>query len=630
MIKELVQFTNSLDNEMRTIGMLPKEGLHILLKYENTDDNILIAKNFQYEWFSKKKTVLSSFLKSSATLAQLAWMVNTNKCFDLPAKGIHSCSPYCLAFKRESIKGGAKFTDAKAKLYERVNSYFTKAIELLEDAGEKEKIKVFRDALNSEEKMHFYLDQIPEYNTLKDAEYIVFYLDVEAEKYKLVNAKYLTDKLFNTNDYNRTVNEVMYGTSDFFNGYPTKKPYLTHQSAAFDIAARISAEDARSLFDFQDIIGRNILPKPLPIFIHADEIVKKRGRSIQESAIQLFKSEAEQNKRIGYKEVIEALYKDYPNELGNYYLLFYDRGIIKDFDFVPKFEYLLEDEESKPWKIQDLFGADNSSTISNVFQLQQAVLLPVFNNALVTKTKAGDFQYKYFDEIDSKYCKSDVTFLLVMQYRKAFYDFIYKSKRQAVTQAMFNSILQASIVEDIRLDEIKSGYHTQDGNIRRKMNIWFSLSEKFTLNNIKSTTTMASKLQEHREFIQKLTKGEGTITSDDEYAFTVGQVIYYLLSKSKTADRSYKRLEPFMQQVHSKELNKAISRMFDSYKHENFSGNFRNPFAEIMDYTTDTNVRDLMPVMLAGIFSKNALFSGNEQKEDAEVVSEQETTEEQL
>lgn len=630
MIKELVQFTNSLDSKMKAIGMLPKEGLHILLRYENMDGNLSVAKDFQYEWFSKKKSVLSPFLKNSASLSQLAWMVNTNKCFDLPAKGIHSCSPYCLAFKRESIKGGAKFTDAKAKLYERVNSYFNKAIELLEDAGEKEKIKVFKDALNSEDKMHFYLDQIPEYKTLKDAEYIVFYLDIEAERYKLVNAKYLTDKLFNTNDYNKTVNETIFGTSDFFNGYPTKKPYLTHQSASFDIAARISAEEARSLFDFQDIINRNILPKPLPIFIHEDELVQKKGRSIQESAIQLFKSEAEQGKRIGYKEVIETLYKDYPNELGNYYLLFYDRGVIKDFDFVPKFKYLLEDEEGKPWKIQDFFGADNNSTISNVFQLQQAVLLPVFNNALITKTKTGDFQYKYFDEIDANYCKSALTFLLVMQYRKAFYDFVYKSKRQAVTQSMFDTILQASILEDIRLDEMKNGYHTQEGNIRRKMNIWFSLSEKFNLNNTKSSKTMASKLQEHREFIIKLAKGESTMTSDDQYAFTVGQVIYYLLSKSKTADRSYKRLESFMQQTHSKELNKAISRMFDSYKHENFSANFRNPFAEVMDYETTVNVRDFMPAILAGIFSKNALFSDKEQKENVEVISEQESTEEEL
>ena len=628
MIKELVQFTNSLDSEIKAIGMKPKDGLHVMLKYETVNEHLNISKDFMYEYFSQKKAESSLFLKKAAALSQLAWMVNTNKCFDLPAKGIHSCSPYCLAFKRESIKGGAKFTDAKAKLYERVNGYFNKAGELLEDDTEKERIKVFRDALNSEEKMHFYLDRIPEYEKLKDAEYIVFYLDVEEEKYKLSNAKYLADKLFNTNDYNRAVGEILYGTSDFFNGYPTKKPYLSHQSASFDIAARISADEARSLFDFQDIIGRNILPKPLPIFIHEDEIVQKGKRTIQESSIQLFKNEAAEGKRIGYKEVIESLYKDYKNELGNYYLLFYDRGVIKDFDFVPKFEYLLKDDEDKPWKILDLFEGNNSSTIDNVFQLQQAVLLPVFNNALITKTKAGDFQYKYFDEIDSKYCKSAITFLLVMQYRKAFYDFIYKSKQQAVTQAMFTAILEASIVEDIRLDEIKNGYHTQERSIRGKMNIWFSLSEDFNVNNIKPTTNMASKLQEHREFILKLTKGESTITSNDEYAFTVGQVIYYLLFKSKSGDRSYKRLEPFMQQVHSKELNKAISRMFDSYKHENFSANFRNPFAEIMDYETTANVRDFMPTILAGIFSKNALFSDKEEKEEVEMLSEQKTTEE--
>jgi CRISPR-associated protein Csh1 len=628
MIKELVQFTKSLDSEIKAIGAKPKDGMHIMLHFQN-DGEIHIAEDFQYEVFSQKKSELTPFLRKAASLAKMSWMVNTNKCFDLPAKGIHSCSPYCLAFKRESIQGGAKFSDAKTKLYERVNSYFSKALELIEDEAEREKIKVFRDALNSENKLHFYLDQIPEYKSLKDAEYIVFYLGAEEEKYFKPNAKYLADKLFNTNDFNHSIDEIIYGTSDFFNGYPTKKPYLTHQSASFNIASRISASEARSLFDFQDIMRRNILPKPLPIFIHQDEIIQKKKRSLQESSIQLFKSAAQDNKRIGYKEIIENLYQDYGDELGNYYLLFYDRDVIKDFDFVPKFEYLLKNANDDSWKIEDLFGGKNNTTIKNVFQLQQAVLQPVFNNFLVTQTKSVGYQYKYFDELDAKYAKSAATYLLTIQFRKAFYDFIYKSKRQSVTQLMFDTILQASIVEDIRLDEIKNGYHTQDGPIRRKMNIWFSLSEQFITSHIKSTnTTMSSKLQELRTFIVQLAKTESNISSDEQYAFAVGQVIYYLLSKSKTADRSYKRLEPFMQQVQAKELNKAIARMFDSYKHENFSFNFKNPFAEVMAYDTKTSIRDLTPLMLAGIFSRNALFSNKEEEEEKEIILNEENTEE--
>ena len=149
--------------------------------------------------------------------------------------------------------------------------------------------------------------------------------------------------------------------------------------------------------------------------------------------------------------------------------------------------------------------------------------------------------------------------------------------------------------------------------MQQKLNIWFSLTNNFI--NAKNNQVMSSKLQTHREFIKQLADGKTDINTDEQYAFTVGQVIYYLLSKSKTADRSYKRLEPFMQQVQSKELNKSIARLFDSYKHENFSGNFRAPFAQILSYETKTNIRDLIPTILSGVFSENALYSNTEKPE---------------
>jgi CRISPR-associated protein Csh1 len=115
-----------------------------------------------------------------------------------------------------------------------------------------------------------------------------------------------------------------------------------------------------------------------------------------------------------------------------------------------------------------------------------------------------------------------------------------------------------------------------------------------------------------------LSQGEAILENDEQYAFAAGQVIYYLLHKSKTADKSYKRLEPFLQQVHASELNKAIARLFDTYKHENFSGNFRHPFASVMAYQTQANMRDYLPMMLAGIFSDNLLFSVNKSEETNE------------
>lgn len=617
MIKELSNFINTLDPELKALGMKPKEGLHLLLRIQEKDSKHFINSNSLVQHaFTRKKYLLPeeiSFLHKCTSLEQYSWCVNTNKCFDLPIKAIHSCSPYCIALKRENLTGGEKYkANTKSQVYERISDYFNKAISLLESEEEIQIVKIFENALNNEEKFNSWLSLIPEYELVKDGEYVIIYLDVPLENYQKTNSRYLSDKLFNTNEHNTQVDSVNYGTSDFLNGYSTKKPFLTHQTASFDIAGRISEKQAKELYEFKDIIGRRILPTPLPIFIHQDEILQ--------SSIALFKKDAINGTRRTCQEILEDLYRLHGEELGNYYLLYYDREEIKDFDFVSKFNFHLKDVENNDWAIEDYFGANNHQTLTSVFKLQTAVLLPVFNNSLITQTKTGGYQFKYFDDLESKYFKSDAIYLLAMQYRQAFYDFIYKSRRQGITSLMFNHILQTSILEDIRNDDIKNNYHTEEKSIKGKMNIWFSLSRHFIPSNNKQHIIMPSTLQTHREFIQKLTHGETHISTDEEYAFTAGQVIYYLLSKSKTADRSYKRLEPFMQQVKAKELNKQISRLFDTYKHENFSTNFKNPFAELLSYDTVKNIRELIPLILSGIFSNNALFSNKEEEDSIQLI----------
>lgn len=608
MIKEISIFIESLDPTFKSLGIKPKDGLHVMFSIQKNDGELVISKNSISHASTKKKESTPDeleLLKKAASLTQVAWCVNTNKCFDLPTKAIHSCSPYCVAIKKENLTGGEKYNkNTKSQVYERINSYFEKALELVDDETDKQRIILFKNAINSEDSFNSWVKDLAEFKELKDAEYIIFYLDEPIEKFTKTNQKYLSDKLFNTNDYNKELNGTTFGTSDFFNGFPTKKPFLTHQSASFDIANRISSENAKNLYELQDILGRNILPKPLPIFIYQEELQEE---------IKIIKKGVEDGEKFGYREIIEKIHEKHQADIGNYYLLYYDRGEIKDFDFVAKFEYALKDQLGNKWEILDLFNGANSQTIKNVFHFQLAVLQPIFNNSLITKTKNDTYQYKYFDDIESKYCKSDATYIQVLKFRRAFYDFIYKSKRQAITSTMFDEIMQTSILEDIRLDEIKNNFHTEERSIRQKLNIWFSLTNNFI--NAKNNQVMGSKLQTHREFIKQLADGKTDITNDEQYAFTVGQVIYYLLSKSKTADRSYKRLEPFMQQVQSKELNKSIARLFDSYKHENFSGNFRAPFAQILSYETKANIRDLIPTILSGVFSDNALFSNAEKPE---------------
>lgn len=612
MLQEINNFMNSLPAELKQAGLKPKEGLHVLLKIQEKEGtHFMDEQSVCRVCLTRKATEFDyPFLQHCAELAQVGWCVNTNKCFDLPAKGLHSCSPYCIALKRESLEGGGKYAKDKTKIYDHIDTYFANALSYVEEDSEKERIRVFQHFINSKEKLNaLFACFQSEVDEVKDKEYIILYLEEEMEKYRRVHEKYLSDKLFNTNEYNISVENQLYGTSDFLNGFPTKKPFLSHQSAVFDIAGRITGEMAGNLHDFQEIMRRNVLPRPLPLFVYREEL--------QTEMLAVFSRYLADGKRIGYQEIIRELYKNHQDDIGDYYLLYYYGDTVCDFDFVSRFRYRLQSGDKEGWMVKDHFQIGFTEKISHVFELEEKVLREIFNNSLITRTKAGDTQRKYFDELEPKYCKSENNYLLVLKYRQAFYDYIYKSRLQAVTRPMFDHILLTGILEDIRLDELKGNQHTQRWGILSKMNIWFSLAERFDL-QFKNTDTMASKLEEQRVFMVALSQGEAILENDEQYAFAAGQVIYYLLHKSKTADKSYKRLEPFLQQVHASELNKAIARLFDTYKHENFSGNFRHPFASVMAYQTQANMRDYLPMMLAGIFSDNLLFSVNKSEETNE------------
>ena len=104
MLQEINNFMNSLPAELKQAGLKPKEGLHVLLKIQEKEGtHFMDEQSVCRVCLTRKATEFDyPFLQHCAELAQVGWCVNTNKCFDLPAKGLHSCSPYCIALKRES------------------------------------------------------------------------------------------------------------------------------------------------------------------------------------------------------------------------------------------------------------------------------------------------------------------------------------------------------------------------------------------------------------------------------------------------------------------------------------------------------------------------------------------------
>lgn len=642
MIKELINFTESLDEEFKNLGSLPKEGLHILINsiVNEVGEISIDIENFRYEQFSKKqKGELSEFLNHCKLLHQNAWCIDTNKCFDLPTKAIHTCSPFAVGFKKEHLEGGAKFKENEGKkkqIYERFDDYFNKAFALFENEEDKEKYILFKYLFTHnhfskilakiedeqsgirellEEKNEQLKDELKEskdkgqkealkekmaqtdqellkVKALEDSSYIIFYLDVPLELYKSVLKKYLDDKLFNTDKYNTAPNGdgLIYGTNNFLNGFNSNMPFLMHQTASFDISGRISNVEAKLLNDLKNMFPNKTLPNPLPIFIYKDEM-------LQDKVIGIFR---ESGFKFGHKEIVQKLVEDNEEDISNYYLLFWqntmDGIVFRDFDFVSRFEYKFKE----PLIIQNLFdikekgGKENKHypLIKNIFDFEQQVLKPLIQSKYLRVDYFGDFNKE-------DYAKLDMTFSSYSKYRKAVYDFVYKSQRNSISGNVFHEMVFNSILDDVKNN---NGY-----GIKEKLNIWYSLYEYF---NPKQKINMVNKLKEYQDFVSAIIAEEPLADiTDEKFAFAAGQVIEYILSKSKSADNSYNLLEPYLQQSKCVEFKKAITNDFGRYKHENFSKNFEKVAAFVLSYETNANLKHLLPQILSGVFAKNQLFS---------------------
>lgn len=644
MINVLVNFSEGLTDDFKSLGKRPKDGLHILLQTKEDRTINTSVESIQFEYINKKIDEVSPFLKKCLQLQESAWMLDTNKCLDNITRAIHTCSPFSIAIKRDNLIDGNNYErrklEGKKLVYNSFDNYFEKADELFSKEIDKKtkdiansfakffkkeswqivlddiinqratKYDLFQSKINGlkeeqkqitdRQKKTVIKDEIKsleqeawKFQTVADPEYIIFYVDLDLKSYMQTHAQYLNERLFNTAAYNTEPDSegLIYGTSNFMNTYNVKMPFLIHQTATFDVSNRISNHDAKALFELESVFKNRTrtLPNLLPLFIYQSELNDK--------SIGLYAD----GKRT-FRDLINALYQNYKRDFQNYYLLHWsntkDGIVFNDFDFVPKFEF--EINKSAGLSIQNLFGLNDKSKkgkkfypdITNVFELEDRVLKYLIQN----KNNRVDY---FSDFKPADYERMPLTFLSYSKYRKAIYDYVYKSNRNAIAGNGFDEMIFNSIKDDFK--------KANEYGIKEKLNYWYSLYGFFH----KNKTDMASKLKEYQDFVSDIIEEKANLetASDAHFAFAAGQVIYYLLSKSKSEDKSFRLMEPYLQKTNRKALQENIAEDFARYKHENFSRNFERVASFVLSYETDQNMKKLQPELLSGLFSKNQLFS---------------------
>lgn len=615
MIKEITNFVERLPLEYFSKNLELKEGLYMFLDIQEDSDKKPFLKNLDAGYLEKsdyaiydKNSEDTPFFATCLEIQTNSIPVSPQKIFN-PNKKIYnaSCSPFALAFTKKNFE---KYRDNKALLQKELSDQYFKTAEkyVPEQDHLKNSFRLFRNYLTTN--LIDLLDSLEAYNNAKESLTVNIYMkNIDVEHFIESHGQYLGASVFNKDIYNEDADGILMGVSDSLSGFNDKKLFLQHKSALSGISYRVSQKDAQYLWKFFRLQANKQIPNPLPLFVDNDEA---NGEMI---------SLHQSGQALSYTEIVQALLREYDRkELQNFYLLYFDvrskKSKIIDLDFVPVFKYNVDGLN----QLVEIFKQKEAlpNSIQNVFDLQSKIINKIFNGHLVLEKKGGGLWLKYFDDIEPnpKYGLTDAIFHILQQYRKAFYDYIFKSRREAVTCAMFDDMMQKSILDDIRHDEEFNKHY----RIREKLNIWFNLYNFFSQNQ--NREDMPNKTLEIKNTLKSVMDDENKhIQTDDEFAFASGQVIWKILVQSKSANRSHALLEPFLQKVSPEEFKVAIARNFDTYKHEfKFyprKYGFDKLMSEVMGYEPEhNNMKSHLPMILAGYFA-DSLF-----KKEPETVNQ--------
>lgn len=603
MIDEIINFEKSLQSAGNK-KLIEREGLYIYLTIEddNLKPHLMINPYPNEEKYPYNKKLLQSCFEK---YQYVDGFNNANSRFD-GYKSIISCSAYSVVITKENfIK---RYSNDEWDIC--LNNFFSKAKNFIpnEDSNTlslfdkylKKQLK--SDLDNYENELNKIKEQIKGYKT------IYIFLDLPIEKYKSAWENFSKNRNPNSIDNNNLDNNYLQ-SDELINFDISRKPFMAHYTATFFYNYKTKSEDQEFIKKFfKELKSKEIFPKPLPIFIDKEELNYK--------VVSIYQANKD---KMSYSDIFEEIYNPDKgidmNDLQNYYLLYANNNQgkieIKDFEFVPSFNYEFE------CSIFSIFETElKIDSIKNIFDFQRIIVRELFDNCLVKIDEKGKYTQNYWGTVESQYCKTNNNYRLILQYRKSFYDFIYKSKKESIKPIILRDIILSSIVDTLQDEKYRTTNKTKEERIKTLLNIYFSVNQYFDPENTnfnKINIPMATKTKDLLVYVHELASNEDKHFEegdDIEFAFSFGQLVYYLLSQNETSNKTHSLLLSYLQKSDFELLKEKAKEDFTKYSYKISFNNkkFNKISSEIFAYKPKSKFSDLVSFFLAGYFSKNSIY----------------------
>ena len=549
---------------------IPKDGTYILVNIES--EKIINKLNIAYDKKNKKiDGELNQYYSYIRAFDYYSNLVDMNKPMD-SKKTIHSNQIYSFFIKKDSIREN-KLTKSI------IEGYKKNLLNPEEKYNSKEAKELYKNIANklpeiekeTVEKIFLWIETNINEDLLEDSkkDYLkIFFvksdLDISLELFKNEHKRYLIPNIFNSNDYNKKIEETIYGLSNNNMGLNAKKTFLENKTRKISTPYLVDTEEILLQYAFYNYLLPEV--KQGNYFIYFTE-----------------------------NEIIPKTYKDAcPN--GARYLLnaTYSKDIdIKNFNIISKsdsqeininFREILHQKRKDSDEIE--YGNLNREKIMN------NINKILFYNSLLGNFLASDGDLDIKDIEIKK---------LLMKYRNAFYKWFYLNDETEVKKSIKKIYLDAVMVA------IGNG-HLFKAN--QQLDLGFCLEEYF----YKKSELMEEIMSIKEVFLNHtLSEEDWEFLNDEEYFFAVGQVLAYInyMRNSKAKSLNFIKQLTFIKNPTI--LKEKIKKIIISYSHifETKNKKINRTISNISLYQPKEIKID---ILLAGFTADIVFFKKREEK----------------
>ena len=549
---------------------IPKDGTYILVNIES--EKIINKLNIAYDKKNKKiDGELNQYYSYIRAFDYYSNLVDMNKPMD-SKKTIHSNQIYSFFIKKDSIREN-KLTKSI------IEGYKKNLLNPEEKYNSKEAKELYKNIANklpeiekeTVEKIFLWIETNINEDLLEDSkkDYLkIFFvksdLDISLELFKNEHKRYLIPNIFNSNDYNKKIEETIYGLSNNNMGLNAKKTFLENKTRKISTPYLVDTEEILLQYAFYNYLLPEV--KQGNYFIYFTE-----------------------------NEIIPKTYKDAcPN--GARYLLnaTYSKDIdIKNFNIISKsdsqeininFREILHQKRKDSDEIE--YGNLNREKIMN------NINKILFYNSLLGNFLASDGDLDIKDIEIKK---------LLMKYRNAFYKWFYLNDETEVKKNIKKIYLDAVMVA------IGNG-HLFKAN--QQLDLGFCLEEYF----YKKSELMEEIMSIKEVFLNHtLSEEDWELLNDEEYFFAVGQILAYInyMRNSKAKSLNFIKQLTFIKNPTI--LKEKIKKIVISYSHifETKNKKINRTISNISLYQPKEIKID---ILLAGFTADIVFFKKREEK----------------